>query len=158
MLVDGAPDDEDLRVRYIQRTLEDGGVNDVKEALSRDMKTALSRCPEVAVRYLLNLNGSPEIFSAGDLLLLGKWCEAHDIAENALSLYGLIEQNHSASPELELALYRASAVHWHRQQNGKLAVEKINKLLSAFPHGSLTLDAEDLRDDIIKQSGGAQAA
>ena len=110
-------------------------------------------CPEVALYYLVNLRGERKLFSAGDLVHLGKLAESASNLGAAMSVYGLIEEHCADSKELEMALYRFAAVLWHGLRDGIRAVEKLDKLLRLFPNGALMFDAEDLRDMILRENG-----
>lgn len=154
MLVRDSPEDENLLARYALKAMRDGGAAEIKYALQKDMRTIVTHCPEVAIHYLLVLNGPRDMFSPGDLLYLARWCESNNRPNQVLSIYGLIESDHPNSPELEVTLFRTAAIYWHKNHNGHGALVKLNELLTKFPQGKLMFEAEDLRDEIIGRCGG----
>lgn len=152
-LVQGSPDDTDLLVQYAKKAARDGGSEDIKRAVARNSKVIVMHCPEVAAKLLLSATDSAGVFSPGDLVYLGKWCESNNRIDHALMTYDRIASEHADSPEVEHALYRSAFVHWHWRHDASAALEKLRLLLDRFPAGRHMFEAEDLRDEIIKQSG-----
>ena len=152
-LVEANPGDEQLFVDYARKTIQDGSRTNVEHAITMNPRAVMIGCPEVALYYLINLTGNHQLFCAGDLIYLGKLAEAGNNLGGALGAYGMVEQFHPDSRELEMALYRTAALLWHKVRDGNRAVGKLEELLSRFPNGALMFDAQDLRDLILREGG-----
>lgn len=149
-LAEANPDDEQLFVEYARKTCRDGKKDDVEQAVTMNPRLVMVACPEVALYYVINLNGNRKLFSAGDILHLGKAGEAIGNFGAALGAYTLVRQHHTDSPEAEIALFRSAALLWRELHDGVQVVQKLDELLTRFPNGALMFDAEDLRETILR--------
>jgi len=148
VLVQSSPDDEDLVVRYALKAEGESNAIELKHAITANPRAIIDRCPEVVTNYLTLMNGDPKTLSAVDLLYLGKRMEPQGGHGNALRIYEMLLASYPEAPENQAALYRTAALAWHRVGNPSMARQALDSLLSRYPNGPFTLEAEDLRDEI----------
>lgn len=149
------PEDDDLIVALAERAAQDGSAEDMKRALDMNQRTVVNRCPGSVVHYITALQGSDDIFSAADLVYLGKWCESVGKPDLAIRMYEIVETDRPTGPELEIALFRTAVICWRTRRESVKAVDKLDKLLTLFPAGVTMFDAEDLRAEILQETSQA---
>lgn len=157
-LVEGSPDDEELFVSYALKAARDGGPDDVRRAISMNGRAMVTNCPEAATRFLLTTPGVGGVFGPGEMVYLGKWCEQSQRSDQALTVYERMLTEHPDAPEVEQALYRVAWIQWNSLRDPRAALEKLRVLLERFPAGRLMFEAEDLRDEILRDTGGQSRA
>lgn len=147
-------DDEELALKFARKAMDNASVNDIALVLKQNLRAVLLHCPEVASHYVVVLRGPLDLFSPGDLILLGRWSESNGRPDQALAVYGIIESQYPDSKELEMALFRSAFIFWKTRGDARTALAKLDTLLTRFPAGMTLFDAEDLRNAITR----AQAA
>ncbi len=157
-LVKECPDDKDLLVTYVLKSMRQGEPADIKYALDLDTRTVVTRCPEAAIFYLMSNFGSDYPFSSVDLLYLARIAEESNQFSQAISIHEVIAEKHSNTSEYEKSLYRSAHIYWVRFKNANAANERLELLLELFPAGPCMFEAEDLYKNIHKAGGDYYAA
>lgn len=152
-LVEHSPDDDQLLIEYTRKALRDGTADDVKRALVKDARTVIARCPEAALKCLLTSDAGSITLTPGDLIQVGRWCESQTRTESALLIFRKVESDFPNSPEAEHALLRAARVEWMFLRDVPAALKLLETLLTRFPAGRFMFEAEDLKEEILRQSG-----
>lgn len=147
-LVQNSPEDEELLIRLTRKAGNEMDMEAINFVFEHNQKIVLMNCPEETVKYLLDMKGSSERFSAGDLLYLGRNSENNNRHEQALQLYDIVKTEHPDAPELEMALYRMAAIYFHKRNMRREALYTLELLLSKFAYGALSFEADDLRTNI----------
>ena len=149
-LISHSHEDEDLLIKLAHKADDEMNLEVMNFVLAHNSRTVVMNCPEATVKYLLSMNGKSEIFSPGDLLYLARNSESTNNSDKALQIYDMLITKHPNAPEIEMALYRAAAIYWHKQHMSQKALEYLETLLSKFPYGALLFEAEDLKASIAQ--------
>jgi len=152
VLVEESPDDENLSVDYAMAAMLDNAPDDLRLALQRNPAAVITRFPEAAAHYLLTLKWDPCVLTAGMLLHLALQCETNKESVWAVQLYDMVAARETDACTAEIALYRSAKISWRQFRDGIAALDRLDALLARFPRGALVLEAEDLRDEIMRRN------
>ena len=152
ILVEESPGDEDLLGDYARAALQEHALDDLRFALEKNPRAVVTGCPDVVEYFLVALEEDPSALGPDTLLQMAMWCETHNQPMRALRLYGVIAEQTADSRSVEAALYRSAGIAWSQYADANAAIERLDLLFARFPRGTFVLEAEDLREEVMRQN------